>query len=107
MPSSSSRAWPTATWGRDELRAGELWTSNAVAAWLLVSAGLDVSGLLPPAGGRAPGWDAVVAVARYPALMSTACTFAGSTVTTTRDSPGRSISRRSAPYFRPSRSANE
>ena len=54
---------PTATWGRDELGAGEMWTSNSVVAWLLVSAGVDVSVLRPPAGGRAPGWDAGVAVA--------------------------------------------
>jgi hypothetical protein len=54
---------PAATWGRDELRAGEMWTSNSVVAWLLVSAGVDVSAVRPPAGGRAPGWDAGVAVA--------------------------------------------
>jgi hypothetical protein len=54
---------PTATWGRDELGAGEMWTSNSVVSWLLVTAGVDLTTVRPPAGGRAPGWDAGVAVA--------------------------------------------
>lgn len=56
--------FPTATWGRDSLRAGEMWNSNSLAAWLLERAGLDASGLGPPSGGRAPGWSAGVVVAR-------------------------------------------
>lgn len=55
---------PTPTWGRDELGAGEMWNSNAIVAWLLERAGLDAAGLAPPAGGRAPGWNAGVRVAR-------------------------------------------
>lgn len=55
---------PTATWGRDEQATGEMWNSNSVVAWLLVRAGLDASRLHPPAGGRAPGWDAGVAAAQ-------------------------------------------
>lgn len=55
---------PTPVWGRDELRAGEMWNSNSVVAWLLERAGLDAAACRPPAGGRAPGWDAGVAVAR-------------------------------------------
>jgi hypothetical protein len=53
---------PTPVWGRDELRAGEMWNSNSVTAWLLVRAGLDASAT-PPNSGRAPGWNAGVAVA--------------------------------------------
>lgn len=55
---------PTPVWGRDEFGAGEMWNSNSVIAWLLVSAGVEVNELVPPDGGRAPGWDAGVAVAR-------------------------------------------
>jgi hypothetical protein len=55
---------PTATWGRDELRTGEMWNSNSVISWLLVSAGVAVEQILPPVGGRAPGWNAGIAVAR-------------------------------------------
>lgn len=54
---------PTPVWGRDELRAGEMWNSNSVTAWLIARCGLDVAAVAPPAGGRAPGWDAGVAVA--------------------------------------------
>jgi hypothetical protein len=55
--------FPAATWGRDELRAGEMWNSNSLVAWLLVRSGHDVGSLGPPAGGRAPGWQAGLAVA--------------------------------------------
>ncbi|MFN8222718.1 MAG: hypothetical protein U0R50_05645 [Gaiellales bacterium] len=55
---------PTPTWGRDELSAGEMWNSNSMVAWLLVRAGISVAGITPPCGGRAPGWDAGVRVAR-------------------------------------------
>lgn len=55
---------PAPVWGRDELRAGEMWNSNSVISWLLVSAGVDAAAGEPPLGGRAPGWDAGVAVAR-------------------------------------------
>jgi hypothetical protein len=47
---------PTPVWGRDELRAGEMWNSNSVVAWLIATAGLATEQLGPPAGGRAPGW---------------------------------------------------
>lgn len=49
---------PRLTWGRDELRLGEMWNSNSITAWLLAGSGHDVAGLGPPPGGRAPGWDA-------------------------------------------------
>lgn len=55
---------PTPVWGRDELHTGDMWNSNSLVAWLLVRAGIDVRWLRPPAGGRAPGWDAGVRVAR-------------------------------------------
>jgi hypothetical protein len=55
---------PTPVWGRDELHAGEMWNSNSLIAWLLERAGLDAGAIAPPAGGRAPGWAAGVAVAR-------------------------------------------
>ena len=54
---------PTAVWGRDELHAGEMWNSNSIIAWLIVSAGLDASEVQLPARGRAPGWQAGIVVA--------------------------------------------
>ncbi len=56
-------AVPTPVWGRDELRAGEMWNSNSVVAWVLCSSGIDVAGVHPPGNGRAPGWAAGVVVA--------------------------------------------
>jgi hypothetical protein len=55
---------PMKVWGRDELRAGEMWNSNSVIAWLLVRCGLDIEAIQPPADGRAPGWDAGIVVAK-------------------------------------------
>jgi hypothetical protein len=55
---------PTAVWGRHELARGDMWNSNSVTSWLLARAGVDMEALRPPPGGRAPGWDAGVAVAR-------------------------------------------
>jgi hypothetical protein len=55
---------PTPVWGRDELRTGEMWNSNSLISWLLVRSGLGVDAARLPAGGRAPGWDAGVVVAR-------------------------------------------
>lgn len=51
-------SFPTATWGRDELGTGEMWNSNSLVSWLLVRAGLDLTAVGPPEGGRAPGWHA-------------------------------------------------
>lgn len=56
-------AFPTATWGRDELRAGEMWNSNSLVAWLLATSGVDLGDVAPPSGGRAPGWSAGLVVA--------------------------------------------
>lgn len=55
---------PAPVWGRDELGAGEMWNSNSVISWLLVSAGVDAERIELPVGGRAPGWDAGIVVAR-------------------------------------------
>ena len=55
---------PRPVWGRDELKAGEMWNSNSVAAWLIASAGLQTDQLRPPPRGRAPGWLAGLQVAR-------------------------------------------
>jgi hypothetical protein len=55
---------PRPVWGRDELKAGEMWNSNSVIAWLIASAGLSTELLGPPPRGRAPGWFAGLEVAR-------------------------------------------
>lgn len=55
---------PTPVWGRDELRAGEMWNSNSVIALLVAQAGIATGPLTPPRGGRAPGWDAGIVVAQ-------------------------------------------
>ncbi|MEA2716047.1 MAG: hypothetical protein QOI99_364 [Actinomycetota bacterium] len=54
---------PTPVWGRDELHAGEMWNSNSVTSWLLARSGIDLEHIRPPGDGRAPGWDAGLAVA--------------------------------------------
>lgn len=54
---------PAPVWGRDELRAGEMWNSNSVASWLLSRSSIDVDGIRPPGNGRAPGWDAGLTIA--------------------------------------------
>jgi hypothetical protein len=54
---------PTLVWGRDELGAGEMWNSNSLISWLIAAGGLDDS-IQPPAGGRAPGWDAGLVLGR-------------------------------------------
>src|SRR4029453_8850892 len=55
---------PTPAWGRDELRAGDMWNSNSVISWLVARAGLPVEDVSLPPHGRAPGWDAGIVVAR-------------------------------------------
>jgi hypothetical protein len=55
---------PVPVWGRDELKAGDMWNSNSIVAWLLESSGLDAAAIRPPAGGRAPGWNAGIVAAR-------------------------------------------
>jgi hypothetical protein len=60
---------PRAVWGRDELGAGEMWNSNSLISWLLARSGLPTDGIRPPAGGRAPGWQAGLVVARRERLV--------------------------------------
>ena len=56
-------AVPTPVWGRDQLGTGEMWNSNSVISWLIASSGMGDS-FRPPAGGRAPGWDAGLVLAQ-------------------------------------------
>ena len=55
---------PTPPWGRDTFKVGEMWNSNSVISWLLARSDIGVEAANLPAGGRAPGWDAGLAVAR-------------------------------------------
>jgi hypothetical protein len=61
---------PTLVWGRDELKAGEMWNSNSIISWLLARAGFDYASIKPPAGGRAPGWNAGILLAKRQAMSS-------------------------------------
>ena len=64
---------PSPVWGRDELETGEMWNSNSVVAWLLARSGLPTDLIRPPAGGRAPGWQAGLTVAyRSPSRLDDA-----------------------------------
>jgi hypothetical protein len=63
--------FPARTWGLDEQDAGEMWNSNSLTSWLLCTSGHDTDVISPPIGGRAPGWEAGLVVARA-ALSSTA-----------------------------------
>ena len=55
--------FPNATWGRDELRAGDMWNSNSLVSWLLAQSDHDMRSIVPPEHGRAPGWSAGLVVA--------------------------------------------
>jgi hypothetical protein len=55
---------PVPVWGRDDLGAGEMWNSNSMIAWLLVTADLLTDDLRPPLRGRAPGWHAGLELGR-------------------------------------------
>ena len=55
--------FPTVTWGRDELRTGDMWNSNSLVSWLLARSDHDTDRIHPPQGGRAPGWLAGLVVA--------------------------------------------
>ena len=55
---------PRPVWGRDDLKAGEMWNSNSVIAWLIATAGVLTDHLRPPPRGRALGWFAGIEVAR-------------------------------------------
>ena len=55
---------PNLVWGRDEAGTGEMWNSNSVVSWLLARSGLPAGVVSPPPGGRAPGWEAGLVMAR-------------------------------------------
>jgi Arc/MetJ-type ribon-helix-helix transcriptional regulator len=55
---------PNLVWGRDEIKAGEMWNSNSQMAWLLEKSGLEAEKIEPPKHGRAIGWKAGVVAAR-------------------------------------------
>ena len=54
---------PTPVWGRDELGTGVMWNSNSVIAWVIAHSGIDTESIRPPAGWRAPGWQAGLVIA--------------------------------------------
>jgi len=66
---------PLLVWGRDELKAGEMWNSDSMIAWMLERIGLDADSIRPPAGGRAPGWKAGIVAARRESPAGRACTY--------------------------------
>jgi hypothetical protein len=53
---------PALAWGRRVTAVDDMWNSNSLISWLLVSSGIPAD-LHPPDGGRAPGWAAGLAVA--------------------------------------------
>ncbi len=55
---------PTAVWGRDELGLGEMWNSNSLISWVIARSGIETASIQPPHGGRAPGWNAGLELAR-------------------------------------------
>ncbi|HJQ94461.1 MAG TPA: hypothetical protein VJ935_01975 [Acidimicrobiia bacterium] len=67
---------PALTWGRDQLETGEMWNSNSVISWLLVSSGISMDSIHPPEGGRAPGWESGVSIAGTFASVGHEPTFA-------------------------------
>ncbi len=65
---------PLLVWGRDELSTGEMWNSNSMIAWMLERVGFDAASIKPPAGGRAPGWNAGIAAAHSRSIRRSAAT---------------------------------
>jgi hypothetical protein len=55
---------PPLLWGRRPAGTGEMWNSNAVVSWLLARSGIDLDTIVPPPGGRAPGWSTGIEIAR-------------------------------------------
>lgn len=66
---------PALVWGRDQLGTGDMWNSNSVISWLLARSGLPADAIRPPAGGRAPGWEAGLVAARRPSNRREALRF--------------------------------
>jgi len=61
---------PRLVWGRDEAGVGDMWNSNSVISWLLTRSGVDIETVTAPSAGRAPGWDAGIALAGKPDIRS-------------------------------------
>lgn len=57
-------ALPSYVWGRRVPGTTDMWNSNSTISWVLTRSGMDAARLEPPAGGRAPGWQAGITVAR-------------------------------------------
>jgi hypothetical protein len=55
---------PKLVWGRDQFDTGDMWNSNSVTSWLIARSGIDTEPIHPPSGGRAPGWQAGLTIAR-------------------------------------------
>ena len=80
---------PTPVWGRDECEAGEMWNSNSLVSWLLERSGVGTGATELPAGGRAPGWDAGVVVARRRGSARGSCRPSASRSPGAREPRGR------------------
>jgi len=74
---------PALTWGRDETEVGDMWNSNSLTSWLLASSGHDPTSVVPPDGGRAPGWQAGLVLADR--LTTTSLTARGAPDAGNRD----------------------
>lgn len=68
--------FPTVTWGRDELRVGDMWNSNSLISWLLALSGHPVDTIDLPPHGRAPGWNAGIVIAARQGTTTTTRTQA-------------------------------
>jgi hypothetical protein len=49
-------------WGRQVSPTRDMWNSNSLVSWLVQASGTPTVDLSPPAGGRAPGWAAGLAL---------------------------------------------
>jgi hypothetical protein len=54
---------PPLLWGRRPNGCHQMWNSNSVISWLLARSGLPIEEILPPQGGRAPGWSTGIEIA--------------------------------------------
>jgi len=94
--------FPAATWGRDELHAGEMWNSNSLISWLLACSGHETSTIDVPTHGRARGWSAGLVVAKrqtaHAQARTTPCTTpSGSAKMTEAPGPISATTARSSP----------
>jgi hypothetical protein len=80
---------PALVWGRDEGHTGDMWNSNSVISWLIASVGLDVGGIQPPSGGRAPGWQAGLEIAGRDAARALGSSRKAMLASADPRSPGR------------------